>query len=104
MAIGLIIELDENILKEVYPKKEACMIHAYDDIKKALAPLSFTTVYNSLFISDKDNIVISYGAVDDLVRNLSWFAESVKELRLIIIDSIEDMKPIIPRIVRLAGK
>jgi hypothetical protein len=39
MNIGLIIELDENVLKEVYPKKEACMINAY--IRKALAPVDY---------------------------------------------------------------
>ena len=101
MAVGLIIELDENILKEVYPKKEACMIHAYDDIKKALAPLSFTTVYNSLFISDKNDIVLSYGAVNDLLKNFNWFAESVKEIKLIIINSIDDMKPLMKRMEKM---
>lgn len=101
MNIGLIIELDENVLKEVYPKKEACMINAYADIRKALAPLSFTTVYNNLFISDKNDIVLSYGAVDDLL-NFNWFAESVKEIKLIIINSIDDMKPLMKRMEKMA--
>ena len=101
MNIGLIIELDENILKEVYPKKEACMINAYADIRKALAPLSFTTVYNNLFISDEKDIVLSYGAVDDLLKNFNWFAESVKEFKLIIINSIDDMKPLMKRMEKM---
>lgn len=71
--------------------------NAYYEIKKVLERNGFTRQQGSVYFGDpeKINAVTCVLAAMDLSRSLNWFAASVRDIRMLRIEELNDLLPAI---------
>jgi virulence-associated protein VapD len=92
MTYAIAFDLDTEILKQTYPN--ASHTNAYGDIRKVLEPLGFNWQQGSVYFgSDKINAVTCVLAAQTLSREYGWFKASVRDIRMLRIEEMNDLKP-----------
>lgn len=89
-------DLDTDTLQEVYPGPS--WNNAYSEIRQILKKHGFTWKQGSVLFGDEtvDNIVC-WSAIQDLVEMLPWFADSVRDIRMLRIEENNDLMPVVER-------
>lgn len=89
---AIAFDLDTETLKQTYPN--ASYTNAYGDIRKVLEPLGFDWQQGSVYFGGKDmNAVKCVMAAQALSQNLSWFKASIRDIRMLRIEEMNDLEP-----------
>lgn len=91
---AIAFDLDTEQLKLLY--SGSSWNNAYSDIKKTLLPLGFTWQQGSVYFGGDDmNAVRCVLAAQELSRSYPWFKASVKDIRMLRIEELNDLTPAI---------
>ena len=89
---AIAFDLDTETLKQTYPS--ASWNNAYGDIKKILEPMGFNWQQGSVYFgNDQVTAVKCVLAAQKLSKELSWFAASVRDIRMLRIEEMNDLEP-----------
>lgn len=89
---AIAFDLDTETLKQSYPNPS--YTNAYGDIRKVLEPLGFTWQQGSVYFGGSEmNAVKCVMAAQTLSRQLSWFKASVRDIRMLRIEEMNDLEP-----------
>jgi virulence-associated protein VapD len=91
-------DLDTEILEQLY--RNSSYNNAYADVKRVLESHGFERKQGSVYFPkpedmDKIDAVTCVLAVQDLTRQFSWFASSVRDIRMLRIEDNNDLMPAI---------
>jgi len=89
---AIAFDLDTTQLQIEYPNTS--WQNAYVDIRKILLPLGFDWQQGSVHFGNQDmNAVRCVLAVQTLSNSLSWFKSSVRDIRMLRIEELNDLSP-----------
>ena len=90
---AIAFDLDTEILSQTYGTTSPN--NAYGDIKKFLQSQGFDWQQGSVYFGspDKVNAVQCVLAAQELSRRFSWFAASVRDIRMLRIEENNDLRP-----------
>ena len=92
MTYAIAFDLDTDTLKQSYPNPS--FTNAYGDIRKILEPLGFTWQQGSVYFGGpKIDPVTCVLAAQSLSRTYPWFKNSVRDMRMLRIEEVSDLKP-----------
>jgi len=92
MSYAIAFDLDTEMLKQSYPNPS--WNNAYGDIRKVLEPLGFNWQQGSVYFGeDSVNAVRCVLAAQMLSKELSWFKASVRDIRMLRIEEMNDLEP-----------
>lgn len=91
MAYAISFDLDTEMLKQVYPSPS--WQNAYGDIKKILVPLGFDWQQGSVYFGETVNAVQCVLGAQKLSQALPWFKQSVRDIRMLRIEELNDLSP-----------
>jgi virulence-associated protein VapD len=70
--------------------------NAYQEIRRVLQRHGFTWQQGSVYFGgDTVTAVTCVLAAQDLARSLSWFAASVRDIRMLRIEELNDLMPVV---------
>jgi virulence-associated protein VapD len=76
--------------------------NAYTDIKNVLVGLGFTWQQGSVYFGgDKVNAVTCFTAASQLTQRFPWFASTVRDMRMLKIEDVNDLQPVIEQSLSL---
>ena len=85
-------DMDTESLQQLYGT--ASYNNAYSDIRKVLQKHGFTWQQGSVYFgSDQVNAVTCVLAVMDVSSTFPWFAQSVRDIRMLRIEEFNDLMP-----------
>ena len=88
---AIVFDLDTESLKKHYPTSYN---NAYGDIKKTLLPLGFSWTQGSVYFGDNTvNAVRCVLAAQTLSNTYPWFKVSVRDIRMLRIEELNDLSP-----------
>jgi len=91
---AIAFDLDTDILKSTYGGPS--YNNAYADIRKTLEGFDFEWQQGSVYFGKtKVNAVTCVLATVELKRTFPWFASSVRDIRMLRIEDVNDLKPAI---------
>ena len=100
---AIAFDLDTETLTKTYPSPS--YNNAYADIRNKLSGHGFTWQQGSVYFgSEKVNAVTCVIAVVDLTQSFSWFAPSVRDIRMLRIEEQNDLRPAIEQSLQNNGK
>lgn len=92
MTYAIAFDLDTETLKRSYPNDS--WNNAYGDIRKTLEPLGFSWQQGSVYFGgDTINAVRCVLAAQQLSTKLPWFKASVRDIRMLRIEEMNDLLP-----------
>lgn len=92
MTYAIAFDLDTETLKQAYPNTS--WNNAYGDIRKILEPLGFTWQQGSVYFGNPEmNAVKCVLAAQKLSQNYPWFKASVRDIRMLRIEEMNDLEP-----------
>ena len=92
MTYAIAFDLDTKTLKQSYPN--ASWNNAYGDIRKVLEPLGFSWQQGSVYFGgDQINAVKCVLAAQQLSNTFAWFKASVRDIRMLRIEEMNDLLP-----------
>ena len=93
---AIAFDLDINNLKIAYGDSYN---NAYGEIRNCLEGHGFTNQQGSVYFGDpkRINAVTCVLAAVDLTRRLPWFAASVRDIRMLRIEELNDLMPAVNR-------
>ncbi|AWB00213.1 virulence factor [Vibrio harveyi] len=90
MSYAIAFDLDTDILKKTYPNSS--WNNAYGDIAKTLNGLGFIRQQGSVYFGDENvNAVKCVLAAQKLASDFAWFAPSVRDIRMLRIEEMNDL-------------
>ena len=96
---AIAFDMDTDTLQKSYPG--ASWTNAYTEIKKVLDRHGFTRQQGSVYFGGPTvNAVTCVLASFDLAKSLPWFAISVRDIRML---RIEEMNDLLPAVLQAAG-
>ena len=96
---AIAFDMDTDTLQKSYPG--ATWTNAYTEIKKVLDRHGFIRQQGSVYFGGpKVNAVTCVLASFDLAKSLPWFAISVRDIRML---RIEEMNDLLPAVLQAAG-
>ena len=96
---AIAFDMDTDTLQKSYPG--ASWTNAYTEIKKVLDRHGFTRQQGSVYFGGPSvNAVTCVLASFDLAKSLPWFAISVRDIRML---RIEEMNDLLPAVQQAAG-
>ena len=91
-AIAFDTDTDTDTLQKAYPGRS--WNNAYSEIQRVLARHGFLRQQGSVYFGGPQvNAVTCVLAAMDLARALPWFATSVRDIRMLRIEEINDLLP-----------
>lgn len=91
MTYAIAFDLDTETLKSTYPT--ASSNNAYSDIRKTLEPLGFNWQQGSVYFgSPAVDAVKCVLAAQKLSKDFPWFSASVRDIRMLRIEEMNDLK------------
>jgi len=88
---AIAFDMDIEALREHYGDPYN---NAYQEIRKVLQRHGFTWQQGSVYFGDERiNAVTCVLAAQDLARSLTWFAASVRDIRMMRIEELNDLMP-----------
>jgi len=96
---AIAFDMDIESLKSTYGDPYN---NAYFEIKRVLEKHGFARQQGSVYFGDpvKINAVTCVLAAMDLSRSLSWFAVSVRDIRMLRIEELNDLLPAVQQAVQ----
>lgn len=93
---AIAFDMDTELLKSTYGNNPSYN-NAYVDIRKTLQNYGFDWQQGSVYFGKKTNInaVTCVLAVMELTRTFPWFAQSVRDIRMLRIEEENDLMPIV---------
>jgi virulence-associated protein VapD len=92
MTYAIAFDLDTDMLKSTYPTPS--YTNAYGDIRKILEPMGFSWQQGSVYFGETNiNAVTCVLAAQKLSHEYSWFKNSVRDIRMMRIEEMNDLKP-----------
>ena len=92
MTYAIAVDLDTETLRQAYPN--GSWNNAYGDIRKTLEPLGFTWQQGSVYFgADGINAVKCVLAAQQLSQKHAWFKASVRDIRMLRIEEMNDLSP-----------
>ncbi len=89
---AIAFDMDTDTLQKAYPGSS--WNNAYAEIQKVLSRHGFTRQQGSVYFGDTTvNAVSCVLAAMDLSRSLAWFAISVRDIRMLRIEELNDLLP-----------
>jgi virulence-associated protein VapD len=89
---AIAFDMDTDTLETSYPNPS--WKNAYGDIRKVLERHGFTWQQGSVYFgSEQVNAVTCVLAIMDCARSLAWFAASVRDIRMLRIEELNDLMP-----------
>lgn len=89
---AIAFDLDTETLKQAYPNPS--WNNAYGDIRKVLEPLGFNWQQGSVYFgNEKMTAVQCVLAAQAVSRQLQWFKASVRDIRMLRIEEMNDLEP-----------
>lgn len=89
---AIAFDLDTDTLTKTYPGNS--YNNAYKDIQNALEKCGFTRKQGSLYFGDDTvDAVKAVMAANKLARTYSWFAPSVRDIRMLRIEDDNNLMP-----------
>lgn len=99
MAYAITFDMDTNCLNDVYG---GSYNNAYLDIQKILEKWHFKRQQGSVYFGAENTTAVDCMlAVQDLATQYDWFALCVKDVRMLRIEELNDLKPAIDKITDL---
>jgi virulence-associated protein VapD len=100
---AIVFDLDTNSLKDVYPGPS--WNNAYKEVRDFLGKKGFDWQQGSTYFgNDTVDAVSCVLAIQDLTSELSWFAASVRDIRMLRIEENNDLMPAVNRMAAKASK
>jgi len=94
MTYAIAFDLDTETLKQVYPSES--WNNAYSDIRKVLELMGFAWQQGSVYFGgDTVTAVTCVLAAQQLNQKYSWFKASVRDIRMLRIEEMNDLLPAI---------
>lgn len=94
MTYAIAFDLETETLKQAYPNSS--WNNAYGDIRKVLEPLGFAWQQGSLYFGSAEiNAVKCVLAAQKLSQTYPWFKASVRDVRMMRIEEMNDLMPAI---------
>jgi virulence-associated protein VapD len=91
---AIAFDLDTNILQDTYAGSS--WNNAYMEIRKILAVHGFEWQQGSVYFGNRTvDAVTCFLAIQDLTRKLHWFAASVQDIRMLRIEEMNDLRPVV---------
>ena len=88
---AIAFDLDANQLKNQYPN--ASWQNAYSDVRQTLNQLGFTWQQGSVYFGNKDITAVQCVlAAQKLSNTYSWFKGCVRDIRMLRIEELNDLK------------
>ncbi len=95
---AIAFDMDTDTLQKSYPG--ATWTNAYSEIKKVLDRHGFTRQQGSVYFGGSTvNAVTCVLAALDLAKSLDWFATSVRDIRMLRIEEMNDLLPAVRQAV-----
>lgn len=92
MTYAIAFDLDTESLRRSYPNES--WNNAYGDIRKTLEPFGFLWQQGSVYFGgDEINAVKCVLAAQQLSQKYSWFKASVRDIRMLRIEEMNDLSP-----------
>lgn len=92
MTYAVAFDLDTTTLKTTYPNPS--WNNAYGDIRKVIEPLGFSWQQGSVYFGNETvNAVTCVLAAQQLSNTYSWFKASVRDIRMLRIEEMNDLMP-----------
>jgi len=92
MSYAISFDLDTEMLKKSYPNES--WNNAYADIRRVLADIGFTWQQGSVYFGSQDvSAVQCVMAAQRLSRDYAWFKSSVRDIRMLRIEEMNDLSP-----------
>lgn len=92
MTYAIAFDLDTAALQQSYPNPS--YTNAYGDIRKTLEPLGFTWQQGSVYFGSTEiNAVKCVLAAQRLSNTYPWFKASVRDIRMMRIEEMNDLLP-----------
>ena len=91
---AILFDLDTNVLNNLYPNNSRQ--NAYKGIEEVLKSFGFTRKQGSVYFPKNPsdvNAVTCVLAAQAISKKYDWFKSSVKDIRLLRIDTLNDLKP-----------
>jgi virulence-associated protein VapD len=90
---AIVLSLDVDILSKIYNGEN--YENAYLDIMNVLAEFGFTMHQGTVYFGNVEKVdaVICVLAAMELSKKYPWFSPSVKYIRMIRIEDVEDLMP-----------
>ena len=96
---AIVFDLDTNSLKAVYPGPS--WNNAYNEVRSFLGKRGFGWQQGSTYFGDDSvNEVSCVLTIQDLAEEFDWFAPSVRDVRMLRIESNNDLMPAVERAVK----
>lgn len=99
---AIVFDLEDAVLKQLYVNPSTGQLapqsykNAWATIGNELAPLGFTRQQRSVYFGNAQvTAVTCVLAVQDLTKRFSWFGPSVKDIRMLRIEDLNDLMPAI---------
>ena len=87
---AIAFDLDTEILQQAYPNPS--WNNAYGDIRRVLEPLGFNWQQGSVYFGDETmNAVKCVLAAQKLSGTYTWFRASVRDIRMLRIEDVNDL-------------
>lgn len=94
MTYAIAFDLDTATVKATYPNPS--WNNAYGDIRKVIEPMGFSWQQGSVYFgSPAVNAVTCVMAAQKLSATYSWFKASVRDIRMLRIEEMNDLMPAI---------
>jgi len=94
MSYAIAFDLDTETLKSSYPNES--WNNAYGDIRKILEQMGFDRQQGSVYFGKGEvTAVTCVIAVQKLSSEYSWFKSSVRDIRMLRIEEMNDLAPAI---------
>ncbi len=91
---AITFDMDTNLLEKTYPA--VSYNNAYADIGKSLRDFGFERQQGSVYFgNDKVDAVTCIMAVQTLTKEYTWFGPSVRDIRMLRIEDLNDLRPAI---------
>jgi len=101
LMYAIAFDLDNSILEQTY--RNTSISNAYKDIGDVLIEYGFRRQQGSVYFGgDTVNAVVCTMATMELTQKYSWFAPSVKDIRMLRIEDNNDLTPIINSVLKLS--
>lgn len=99
MTYAITFDMDTNCLADNYG---GAYNNAYYDISKVLNEHGFERQQGSVYFGIDDKTAVDCVlAVQDLASQFDWFALCVKDVRMLRIEELNDLKPVIDKAMSL---
>ena len=97
---AIAFDLDNSILEQTY--RNSSISNAYKDIGDVLIEHGFKRQQGSVYFGgDTVNAVVCTMATMELTQKYSWFAPSVKDIRMLRIEDNNDLTPVINSTIKM---